>query len=34
VEFFAFVEKVNLGFDLARVLKVFPNTIVHPAPGK
>jgi len=34
MELFAFVDEVDAGFDFADVLKVFPNTIIHPASGK
>jgi hypothetical protein len=30
---FAFVDKVNLSFDFPNSLKVFPNSIIHPASG-
>jgi hypothetical protein len=34
VKLLAFVEKVNLRFDCTNILKMFPNTTVHPASGK
>ena len=34
VELFAFVDEVDACFNFADVLKVFPNTIIHPASGK
>jgi hypothetical protein len=34
MELFAFVDEIDVRFDFADVLKVFPNTIVHPASGK
>jgi hypothetical protein len=33
VELFAFVDKVNLSFDFPNGLKIFPNSIIHPASG-